>query len=300
MSIHLYAEHLVNIRTLSIQASLSTATNEETRAELVANGTKLSLSHEGETATVELPIRVPGGQSKATFVLPPVATKEISFRISLEEKPGSTFLRGSNDHETDDIVPWTATALTAEAEICCRSCKSVIVSRGKVKLWKDLPSENWAEMMDFWHCHRPDVPHDHDHKTPVKGYSADSRLVIQSGVGMVDPVDFVLAVEDCSNLTVGCKNIRSFTSLLHSIHSSTGKKNRSFQAARSQFRGVSGYKCPRLKLPERSKHQPSWLILWSALSSHLANSLSSLGGRGLDLNTMSMIQTDSIEALKSQ
>lgn len=204
MCIHLYAEHLVNIRTLSIQASLSTATNQETRAVLSAEGTKLSLSHEGETATIELPIRVPGGQSKATFVLPPVATKEISFRISLEEKPGSNFLRGSNEQETDDIVPWTATSLTADTEIRCKSCNAVITSRGKVQLWKDLPSENWAEMMDFWHCHRPDVPQNHDHKTPVKGYSADSRLVIQPGVGMIDPVDFVLAVEDCENLTVGC------------------------------------------------------------------------------------------------
>ncbi|CZT22883.1 uncharacterized protein RCC_08588 [Ramularia collo-cygni] len=201
MPIHLYAEHLVNIRTLSIQASLSTATNQETRAVLAADGTQLSLSHEGENAAIELPIRVPGGQSKATFVLPPVPTKEISFRFQLEEKPGSTFLRGSNDHETDDIVPWTAVSLTADSEIRCESCRSIIVSRGKVKVWKDLPSENWAEMMDFWHCHRPDVPHDHDHKTPVKGYSADSRLVIQPGVGMVDPVDFVLAVEDCQNLT---------------------------------------------------------------------------------------------------
>lgn len=255
MPINLYTEHLVNIRTLSIQASLSSASNQETRAVLAADGTKLSLSHEGETATVELPVRVPGGQSKATFVLPPVPTKEISFRFQLEEKPGSNFLRGGNDHETEDIVPWTATSLTADTGICCRSCASVIVSRGTVKLWKDLPSENWAEMMDFWHCHRPDGPHDHDRKTPIKGYSADSRLVIQPGIGMVDPVDFVLAVEDCQNLTVGCKYPPCFTFLLHFLYSSRkGKKNRSFQTPRSLTREVSGYKCPRSKSPERSKH----------------------------------------------
>lgn len=280
MSIHLYAEHLVNIRTLSIQASLSTATNEETRAVLTADGTRLSLSHERETATIELPIRVPGGQSKATFVLPPVPTKEISFRLQLEEKPGSTFLRGSNDHETDDIVPWTATSLTADAEIACRVCSSTIVSRGSIKSWKDLPSENWAEMMDFWHCHRPDVPHDHDHKTPAKGYSADSRLLIQSGTGMVDPVDFVLAVEDCQNLEVGCARSYPLTSLL--LYIISGKKNRSFQAVRSTLRGVSGYKCPRSNLPARSRHQPSWLVLWVALDRRLAITSSILGGYGID------------------
>jgi hypothetical protein len=266
MTICLYAEHLVNIRTLSIQASLSTASNQETRAVLAADGTKLSLSHEGETATVELPIRVPGGQSKATFVLPPVATKEISFRFQLEEKPGSNFLRGSNDHETDDIVPWTANSLTTETEICCISCSSIIVFRGNVKLWKDLPSENWAEMMDFWHCHRPDVPHDHDHNIPIKGYSAESKLVIQPGVGMVDPVDFVLAVEDCRSLTVGA-HIHLLSRLYFILFvSASGKKNRSSQTARSFTRGVSGYKCPRLNQPKRSRHQPSWSVLWSALS----------------------------------
>lgn len=260
MSIHLYAEHLVNIRTLSIQASLSTITNQETRAELAADGTILSLSHEGETASVELPIRVPSGQSNRTLILPQIPSNEISFRFQLEveEKPGNNSLRGGNDHEPDDIVPWTASSLTADTEICCKSCAAVIVSRGRVKLWKDLPSENWAEMMDFWHCHRPDVPHDHDHKTPVKGYSADSRLVIQSGVGMVDPVDFVLALEDCQNLTVGCRYPHpSFTSLLlhYILSSQTGQKEPVFPDRKVAFQGNFGIQMSKIeKQPVRSRH----------------------------------------------
>lgn len=203
MTIHLYAEHLVNIRTLSIQASLSTVSNQQTNATLSADGSSLALSHEGEVARIQLPIRVPGGHNDATLTIPAAPTRDLSFRVSLQEKPGANGLLTNGSLEDTHVVPWSATALTSDTEIVCKACSAVILPRGQVKVWKDLPSENWAEMMDFWHCHRPDVPHDHDHSMPQKGYSADSRLALEPGVGMVDPVDFVLAAESCENLTVG-------------------------------------------------------------------------------------------------
>ncbi|RMY65808.1 hypothetical protein D0862_15247, partial [Hortaea werneckii] len=78
--IHLYAEHLQNIRTLSIQASLATFSNTETKATLSADGSQLSLSHEGETATIQLPITVPGGHNDATLIIPSAPSKELTFR----------------------------------------------------------------------------------------------------------------------------------------------------------------------------------------------------------------------------
>ncbi|KAK4637702.1 hypothetical protein CLAFUR0_01750 [Fulvia fulva] len=200
MTIHLYAEHLVNIRTLSIQASLSTVSNTATRATLSADGSALTLAHEGEVATINLPVAVPGGHNDATLAIPAAPTNDLSFRVSLQDKSAGNGLLAHANHESGIVVPWSAPSMTAASAIACQSCNTEIVSQGQVKVWKDLPSENWAEMMDFWHCHRPDVPHDRDRKTPIKGYSADSKLTIQSGVGMVDPTDFVFMPEDCSNL----------------------------------------------------------------------------------------------------
>lgn len=244
MSIHLYAEHLVNIRTLSIQASLSTVSNKETHVTLSADGSNLSLRHEGDVATIKLPINVPGGHNAATLTIPAAPTKDLSFRVSLSEKPGSGLLT-TGSQEDSNVVPWTATSLTSHSEIACQACHSVIIARGDIKVWKDLPSENWAEMMDFWHCHRPDVPDSdgHDHIAPNKGYAANSRLAIESGVGMVDPVDFVFAASNCQNITVGT----DFLSSLHSFSPPTGNKNRPLQAIRSSPREATGYKCPRLK-----------------------------------------------------
>lgn len=224
MTIHLYAEHLINIRALSIQAALSTVSNKRTRATLSADGDSFSLEHEGETATISLPITVPGDQSEATLTIPAAPSRHLSFRVSLQEKPASaTLLANGTTLDSDNIVPWTADVSTAATEIRCMHCHSVFLQRQTVKVWKNLPSENWAEMMDFWHCHRPHVPHNPDHKAPVKGYGAYSTLTIQSGVGLVDPVDFVLAPEDCVSLKVGAAFLYPFL-MLHLLPTSGPKR----------------------------------------------------------------------------
>ena len=202
--IHLYVEHLLNIRTLSIQASLSTFSNEETKANLSADGRTLTLSHEHETASIQLPINIsPTQQSNVKFTIPAIPSKELSFRIQLEEKPGVQNGALSNgDGDGSNLVPWSAGSLTAETELCCANCSSIVVERGRIQTWKDLPSQGWAEMMEFWHCHKPYEPHNHGGDEVTKGYAAGSKLAIESGVGLVNIVDFIFAPEDCRNLTV--------------------------------------------------------------------------------------------------
>jgi hypothetical protein len=91
-------------------------------------------------------------------------------------------------------------------ELTCKSCEGVIVSKGKIRQWKDLPNENWAEMMDFWHCHKPDEHHLHDHShdevVGQKGYAAGNRLQAVDGVGFVDLASFLLAEQDCDGAQV--------------------------------------------------------------------------------------------------
>lgn len=40
--------------------------------------------------------------------------------------------------------------------IQCAFCSANIINAADIFPWKPLPSETWAEMMDFWHCHKPD------------------------------------------------------------------------------------------------------------------------------------------------
>lgn len=200
MTIHLYAEHLLHIRALSVQASLSTASNSSTRATLTADGRQLTLSHADATASIELPARA-AEHGDGALTMPAAPRKELSFRIRLADD-ADPIAGGKGSSEQGNIVPWSANELDLDTEICCAACSTVFVGRGMIRVWKDLPSEGWAEMMEFWHCHKPEVAHDHNHGDD-RGISATSRLAVESGVGLVDIVDFLLAKEDCTKIQVG-------------------------------------------------------------------------------------------------
>ena len=41
----------------------------------------------------------------------------------------------------------------------CKKCKTQILPAGGIPIrLSSLPSENWYELMDYWHCHKPDIP----------------------------------------------------------------------------------------------------------------------------------------------
>jgi ubiquitin-protein ligase E3 D len=195
--IHLYAEHLQNIRTLSIQASLATAPNKETKATLSADGSLLSLSHEGETANIRLPLSI-GQHSDATLTLPAAPTKDLTFRLNIEEKPGADSALGNGASSSENTIPWMAGDLTPDTEISCAKCHWIFVHRGRITQWKDLPSEGWAEMMDFWHCHKPDEGLAHGAENAGRGVSANSKLAVEPGVGLVGSTDFLFHSRDCA------------------------------------------------------------------------------------------------------
>lgn len=234
MAIFLYAEHLLNIRAISVQAVLPSPSNKNTRATLSADGTRVTLSHEGNTETIQLPTHVRGDQIATALTIPSAPTDTLSFRVQLQE---SSVVHASQ--EVENILPWNAHSLATSTQLSCTHCRQILLHRGTVLVWKDLPSENWAEMMDFWHCHRPDLPHDHDHRTVAKGYSADSTLAINPGVGMVDPVDFVLAHEDCCNLKVGHAQL----SVPPRTYSYTAHQEPALSGCKAIIMRASGYNC---------------------------------------------------------
>lgn len=233
-SITLYAELLLHIRTVTLFASLRTAANRETKATLVEDGETITVKHDGEEASIRLPTRV-GGGGDATLTIPEGKRKELTLRLQLEEKdlPGNGLLQLRVEEREGNFAPWGAAELASRPlqAMQCRSCWTSILRIAKskdqpgVSDWKDLPNENWAEMMDFWHCHKPD-DHSHGHahpsdegsqspsedhngqtpadhaKTKDKGYAASNKLRARPGTGFIDLTHLLLYQDDCCGIKV--------------------------------------------------------------------------------------------------
>lgn len=198
--IELYAELLTNIRTVSFVASLRSESNRETKAELSADGQTITINHDGDSASMHLPTQMTGGGS-ASLTLPARPSKDLTLRLKVEEKEAG-FLKFV-DGSAENVVPWSASELSDGLE--CRTCGISLLQPGRINEWRDLPNENWADMMDFWHCHKPHEQggHKHDDATHTKGYSASSKLQAISSVGFVGLSYFVLSKDDCRNIKVG-------------------------------------------------------------------------------------------------
>ena len=208
-SITLYAELLLHIRTVTLFASLRTNFSRSTDAKLSSDGSYITVSHEGQSASIRLPINFKGGGDAALELPSQPPTKELTLRLQLEEKEGSDLLGTlQREDRQANIVPWDGASLNdaKDFEITCKGCDGILVAKGKIQQWRDLPNENWAEMMDFWHCHKPDEHHLHDHThddvVGQKGYAAGNRLQAMGGVGFVDLASFLLAESDCEGVQV--------------------------------------------------------------------------------------------------
>ncbi|TRX98908.1 hypothetical protein FHL15_000250 [Xylaria flabelliformis] len=195
----IYAELLSNIRQVSVGCTLPTSASAVTRATVAADGRTLTVAHDGSNETIQLPesvvpipqlpIRGSGGGTSLSWRLP----------LAAAPAPGRVLPTA-----TEEPVPWSATDLEPGSTVVCRTCKSIIVDASTLKVWKDLPSENWAEMMEFWHCHKP---HDHGHDNDEehltsRGYGASSRITAQPGIGFVDLTSFLLADSDLAKYSI--------------------------------------------------------------------------------------------------
>ncbi|KAI9868935.1 MAG: hypothetical protein M1813_002758 [Trichoglossum hirsutum] len=194
-----YAELLLNIRQVSVFISLPTPSSPETRAELSSDRLSFSVAHDGRVSTLQLPTKV---AEPPPLNPPPIPTKELSFRLPLAQSANQT-----TNADSDNVVPWTATSLAATAVLSCRKCGVTLVEARTIKAWKDLPSENWAEMMEFWHCHKP-----REHSNPSesnhvgKGYTASEKITADTALGLVDLCYFLLSEKDCSGVKVATQN----------------------------------------------------------------------------------------------
>lgn len=239
-SLHLHAELLPNIRQITLYVSLPQTSSQNS----VRPTIQLSESCKAVTVslpepfqdvieTIKLPARVDAasrrvlntnGSSAVTHQASQSegASHDYSYRMQIDAKELALAQR---EEITDDYVPWTAADMSPSTHIRCRNCDAEFLrpgtSTGTTEEganppgkwdWKDLPSGNWAEMMDFWHCHKPD-PHEDDPKSEataalkieeqnaqIKGYGASSRVEAIPSTILIDVATFLLAESDCVGL----------------------------------------------------------------------------------------------------
>ncbi|TGO24978.1 hypothetical protein BPAE_0090g00220 [Botrytis paeoniae] len=192
----IYAELLSNIRQISVLAFLDTPSDSTTKAELLADGTILKLNHAEHDIRLILPSQVVSNSPLREF---PLGNLELSWRLPL----AGDFQRADVDIAQTIEAPWSAKDMViGEQFFECRRCSTIIVEADRIKEWRDLPSEGWAEMMDFWHCHKPSDHADHNHENEnlasTKGYGANTKFNAQPGIGFMDHSTFLLAETDCA------------------------------------------------------------------------------------------------------
>ena len=195
-SIYIYAELLLNIRQITVFVLLPSYCDGTTLVWLENDQKTLRLKHKDEEAVIELPCSV---INNANLKITPATTRELSFRFAVDgaaKTPNQVRQSaGCND-------PWTASTLTSETQVACGSCGTLLVNN--VNVWKHLPSAGWADMMDFWHCHKPSASNgDDEYVGSTKGYAAANALGPRAGIGLVDVSQLLVSNIDCTGIEVG-------------------------------------------------------------------------------------------------
>ena len=198
MPIYLYAEVLLNIRSVSLYSNITSRPGKKLITTLTTKEEKVTLECDEETTTLIIPGKFAKPSSTRTS-LDSGTPRSTQSRLAIADLDPDLLPEYT---DVDQQVPWSASTLPGSCAFYCRSCHQPIVPRRRIQQWKDLPSANWADMMDFWHCHKPPQPNDGDSSsaTDGKGYAAGNVIRAESGIGLVDPLSFLLNREDCSNV----------------------------------------------------------------------------------------------------
>jgi hypothetical protein len=186
-TISLYAELLKYIGQVTVFVTLPSQQNDFTRLEISSDRRLLSILHDDQSASIQLPCEV---ARNAVPVLPKIKSSHITLRLLIV----TTSVPPSDEQATSNPNPWMASSFHPYSLIACKSCKTVVV-RNSLSTWKDLPSKHWAEMMDFWHCHKPDNG-SKSFPSSRNGYSSMEKLRVRPGLGFVDTCDLILSRHD--------------------------------------------------------------------------------------------------------
>lgn len=221
---NIYAEFLPRLGRISVVIHLPTEATHKTKVLVARDGLHLIVDHEGASTKLRLPVKTRiAGEHLPGEVKPGLI--KMSWRLFPTPEEVQVA-----QHVAPDSVPWSAADLKPGLRVACRACDEPVIPGEAIKMFKDLPSENWAEMMEFWHCHKPTDAHstgaaaaDAQNKTSEtdltsRGYGANSIISAQESVGFVDLMTILFSQNDCKCLMVSISNLIKY--ILGSISTS--------------------------------------------------------------------------------
>ncbi|KAI9370715.1 ubiquitin-conjugating enzyme E2-binding protein [Aspergillus egyptiacus] len=266
--LNLHAEYLPNIRQVSLQIALPRSADptpqislsESRRAVTVSVSASRSENGYGISETIKLPARVAPSSARILSARRAengmtTGTRELSYRMQVDD---DVTQRSPVDELMDSFVPWAAGDMSGFTKLRCRRCDGVILDEpasasasappesDKEKwgwIWKDLPSGNWAEMMDFWHCHKPDPPEDHgsggaprqveDVNSNIKGYGASNQVLASPGTVLVDVATFLVSEQECKGVEKDSEELICKCGALIGVEDPVAKGRRLFKTSLS-------------------------------------------------------------------
>ena len=211
----------MHIRVVTIHASLCLSdTGEEPTIAVTEDGRIITLLYLDEKISIPLPTRIRPRRSSTSLVQASRCGNQYIVRLNLEDEQGEE-VSGSSINVgpltgigSRNLVPWASHCMkSSESNIMCAQCGSNILSAGKVMRWLDLPNENWAELMEFWHCHKPSEHSQpegkhkkqffvEDKKLKATEYFAGNNFQVSQGKGFVGMLYFLLHKDDCTGVKV--------------------------------------------------------------------------------------------------
>lgn len=223
---NLYAEFLPRLGRISVVIHLPTQSTHKTKVLVARDGLHLIVDHDGVSSRLRLPVKTRIAGEHLPGEVKPCLDK-MSWRLFPTPEEAQAAL-----HVAPESVPWSAADLRPGLCVTCRECDEPIITQDTIKTFKDLPSENWAEMMEFWHCHKPTdddatgaaaaanvQDKASEDALASRGYGASSTIAAQKGVGFVDFMTVLFSQHDCKCLMVSTPDLfESAVDPLSSFH----------------------------------------------------------------------------------
>ena len=210
----LYTEYLPNLRQINAFATLPSPSWEWTRASKILPNQLQVLHRIGPAIEDDLGVimTLPYHLKEATY-----AEYDPDSIFGLPVNKGVTHLSWRLDAsrsypflDKTSMETWSERVLKPGAQLACAKCCHPL-SQG-VNEWKNLPSGGWADMMDLWHCHKPDVPRQSRKGAGSnKGYAAARMLKPSENCALVDAGFFYFAKTQLQDLKVTDPSLCSST-----------------------------------------------------------------------------------------
>lgn len=158
MTVNYYVELLSRIKSISViveeedqKASLSVDSLIQVDSKLL----KLKVKNQDSSIFIPLPIEVPQIPNLSSCFKQ--KNNIVSIRLplvdSIVDRSTNSLMSISTNYK------WNSSYLRKSVQIYqfnCLECDNVLIDSSQVSSVLDMPSEIWAEMMDFWHCHKPE------------------------------------------------------------------------------------------------------------------------------------------------